>query len=164
MPQSITLKDVDQHKFVKAFSAFLKKSGKMKVPDWVDLVKTAKYKELAPYDEDWYYTRCAALVRHIYFRSPVGVGAVTKIFGGRKRNGVCPSHFCRSSGGVARKALQSLEAAKLIEKTESGRKLTNQGRRDLDRIAAQVHQKTKAAATAVSGGPVVVIPTETAAQ
>lgn len=58
------------------------RSGKMKVPDWVDLVKTAKYKELAPYDEDWYYTRCAALVRHIYFRSPVGVGAVTKIFGG----------------------------------------------------------------------------------
>ncbi|WP_411018630.1 40S ribosomal protein S19, partial [Salmonella sp. s29873] len=32
---------------------------------------------------NWYYTRCAALARHIYFRSPVGVGAVTKIFGGR---------------------------------------------------------------------------------
>lgn len=54
----------------------------MKVPEWVDLVKSARFKELAPYDEDWYYTRCAALARHIYFRSPVGVGAVTKIFGG----------------------------------------------------------------------------------
>lgn len=86
------------------------------------------------------------------------------LFVGRKRNGVCPSHFCRSSGGVARKALQSLEAAKLIEKTESGRKLTNQGRRDLDRIAAQVHQKTKAAAMAVSGGVTAVIPAETSAQ
>lgn len=52
------------------------------MPDWVDLVKSARFKELAPYDEDWYYTRCAALARHIYFRSPVGVGAVTKIFGG----------------------------------------------------------------------------------
>ncbi|EEB19356.1 40S ribosomal protein S19, putative [Pediculus humanus corporis] len=141
MRQSITLKDVDQQKFVKAFAAFLKKSGKMKIPEWVDLVKTAKFKELAPYDENWYYTRCAALARHIYFRSPVGVGAVTKIFGGRKRNGVCPSHFCRSSGAVARRALQSLESAKLIEKTEGGRRLTNQGRRDLDRIAAQVFVK-----------------------
>lgn len=61
---------------------FLPRTGKMKVPEWVDLVKSARFKELAPYDEDWYYTRCAALARHIYFRSPVGVGAVTKIFGG----------------------------------------------------------------------------------
>ncbi|KAG8234548.1 hypothetical protein J437_LFUL014007 [Ladona fulva] len=139
---SITVKDVDQHKFVKAFAAFLKKSGKVKVPEWVDLVKSAKYKELAPYEDDWFYTRCAALARHMYIRSPVGVGAVTKIFGGRKRNGVCPSHYCRSSGSVARKALQALEALKLIEKSmDGGRKLTGQGRRDLDRIAAQVKQK-----------------------
>ncbi|XP_054261100.1 40S ribosomal protein S19-like [Macrosteles quadrilineatus] len=141
---SVTLKDVDQHKFVKAFSDFLKKTGKMKVPDWVDIVKSGRYKELAPYDQDWYYTRCAAIVRHIYFRSPVGVGTVTKMFGGRKRNGVCPAHFCRSAGGVARKALQSLEQMKLIEKSpDGGRKLTVQGRRDLDRIAAQVRQKKK---------------------
>ncbi|CAB0031061.1 unnamed protein product [Trichogramma brassicae] len=141
---SVTLKDVDQHKFTKAFSAFLKKTGKMRVPEWVDLVKTARFKELAPYDPDWYYTRCAAIVRHIYIRSPIGVGAVTKIFGGRKRNGTHPSHFCRSAGGVARKALQSLEQLKLIEKTASGgRKLTAQGRRDLDRIAAQVKEKSK---------------------
>lgn len=53
------------------------------MPEWVDLVKNGKHKELAPYDQDWYYTRCAALVRHIYFRSPIGVGAVTKIFGGK---------------------------------------------------------------------------------
>lgn len=62
---------------------FFSRSGKLKVPEWVDLVKTGRYKELAPYDEDWYYTRCAAIIRHIYFRSPVGVGAVTKVFGGK---------------------------------------------------------------------------------
>ena len=64
------------------------------------------------------------------------------IIAGRQRNGVCPSHFCRGARGVARKALQSLEQLKLIEKTpDGGRKLTVQGRRDLDRIAAQVQQK-----------------------
>lgn len=137
---SITLKDVDQHKFVKAFSAFLKKTGKLDVPDWVDLVKSAKFKELAPYDPDWFYTRCAALLRHIYFRAPVGINTITKIFGGRKRNGVRPSHYCRSSGSVARKALQALENLKLIEKVPDnrGRRLTAQGRRDVDRIAAQI--------------------------
>lgn len=50
-----------------------------------------------------------------------------------------PSHFCRSAGSIARRALQSLETLKLIEKgPDGGRKLTQQGRRDLDRIAAQL--------------------------
>ncbi|XP_073982454.1 small ribosomal subunit protein eS19-like [Rhodnius prolixus] len=159
--QSVTLKDVDQHKFVRAFATFLKKSGKLKVPEWVDLVKNGKHKELAPYDQDWYYTRCAALVRHIYFRSPIGVGAVTKIFGGRKRNGVCPSHYCRSSGSVARKALQSLEQMKLIEANpDGGRKLSVQGQRDIDRIAGQIKQKKREkmlALAAQSGGAITGI-------
>ena len=29
----------------------------IKLPQWVDIVKTATYKELAPYDPDWYYIR-----------------------------------------------------------------------------------------------------------
>ncbi|KAG8034542.1 hypothetical protein G9C98_007618 [Cotesia typhae] len=141
---SVNLKDIPQDKAVKGIAFFLKKTGKLRVPDWVDIVKTGRHKELAPYDPDWYYTRCAALIRHIYFRSPVGVGAVRKIFGGRKRNGTHPSHFCESAGGIARKALQSLEQLKLIEKTPlGGRKLTSQGRRDLDRIAAQIKAKCK---------------------
>lgn len=120
------------------------RTGKMRVPEWVDLVKSARFKELAPYDPDWYYIRCAALVRHIYIRSPIGVGSVTKIFGGRKRNGTLPSHFCRSAGSVARKALQSLELLKLIEKhPDGGRRLTSSGRRDLDRIAAQIKTKQR---------------------
>ncbi|XP_064100570.1 small ribosomal subunit protein eS19-like [Macrobrachium nipponense] len=65
------VKDVNQQAFTKAFAEFLKKSGKVKVPDWSDLVKTARFKELAPYDDDWYYTRVAAIARHIYMRSPV---------------------------------------------------------------------------------------------
>merc|ERR1712106_38391 len=124
----------------KAFAEFLKKSGKVKQPEWADLVKTAKFKELAPYDDDWYFTRVSAVARHIYMRSPVGVGAITKIFGARMRRGTRPSHFC-----VASKALQTLEQLKLVEKAPNGgRILTSQGHRDLDRIAAQM-KKIKAA-------------------
>ncbi|XP_054159909.1 40S ribosomal protein S19-like [Oppia nitens] len=144
--RSVGVKDVDQSEFVKSLAAFLKKSGKLKVPDWVDLVKTGVFKELAPFDEDWYYIRCASVARHIYLRSPVGVGSLTKIYGGRYRRGVRPSHYCRGSTNVARKALQSLEGVKWVEKDENtgGRKLTNQGVRDLDRIAAQLRSATKA--------------------
>uniref|UniRef100_A0A2K6QAM5 40S ribosomal protein S19 n=1 Tax=Rhinopithecus roxellana TaxID=61622 RepID=A0A2K6QAM5_RHIRO len=53
----VTVKDVNQQEFVRALAAFLKKSGKLKVPEWVDTVKLAKHKELAPYNENWFYTR-----------------------------------------------------------------------------------------------------------
>ncbi|XP_041373713.1 40S ribosomal protein S19-like [Gigantopelta aegis] len=141
----ISVKDVNQHEFTKALAAFLKKSGKMKIPDWVDIVKLGIFKELAPYDEDWFYIRAASVCRHMYIRSPVGVGSLTKIYGANKSNGTCPSHYHRSSPSVARKVLQSLEGLKLIEKdpNNGGRKLTSQGRRDLDRIASQIKSKKR---------------------
>merc|ERR1712077_162144 len=135
---SISVKDVDQQQFTVALAAFMKKSGKVKLPEWVDIVKTNVAKELAPYDEDWYYTRLASVARHLYMRSPVGVKTITKIYGVRRNNGTPPSHWCRGSGSVARKALQSLEQLKLVQKdANGGRVLTPQGRRDLDRIASQ---------------------------
>jgi len=138
------VKDVNQHDFVKAFSAFLKKSGKLKVPDWVDIVKNGKHKELAPYNEDWYYVRAASVARHLYFRSPAGVGAFTTIYGATKNNGVHPSHFVKSSSSIARKVLQALEGVKIVEQdANGGRKLSQSGRRDLDRIASQISSKTQ---------------------
>lgn len=43
--------------YMITFVPFLYRSGKLKVPEWVDTVKLAKHKELAPYDENWFYTR-----------------------------------------------------------------------------------------------------------
>ena len=118
----------------------------------------------APYDEDWFYVRCASMARHMYIRygvalfivsprfysysplrSPVGVSTIRKIYGIRKSNGSAPSHWSKGAGGVARKALQALEGLKLVEKDPNGgRRLTSQGRRDLDRIAAQLKAKARA--------------------
>merc|ERR1711990_1319645 len=144
MGPSVSVKDVSQQEFTMALAAHLKKSGKMKVPEWVDLVKTNNRKELAPYDEDWFFTRCASMARHMYIRSPVGVSTIRKIYGS------APSHWSKGAGGVARKALQALEGLKLVEKDPNGgRRLTSQGRRDLDRIAAQLKAKARTAKVAV---------------
>lgn len=43
-------------------TCFACRSGKLKVPDWVDLVKLGKHKELAPSDENWFYIRAGKLV------------------------------------------------------------------------------------------------------
>ena len=65
---------------------------------------------------------------------------------GRQRRGTRPSHFCRGNSAVGRKILQSLEGIKMAEKDATGgRKLTPQGRRDLDRIASQLSTKGKKA-------------------
>uniref|UniRef100_A0A914ZZY8 Ribosomal protein S19 n=1 Tax=Parascaris univalens TaxID=6257 RepID=A0A914ZZY8_PARUN len=71
-----------------------------------------------------------------------GVGALRRVYGGSKRRGVIPNHFAKASGSVIRKALQTLEAVKWVLKHPdgNGRMLTGQGRKDLDRIAAQIRQ------------------------
>ena len=58
------------------------RSGKVKLPAYVDHVKTGPHKELSPYDKDWYYIRAASIARHIYLRKGVGIGALGKVYGG----------------------------------------------------------------------------------
>lgn len=77
MTRATSIKDVDQHEATKSIAHFLKKSGKVKVPEWSDLVKLGVNKELAPVDPDWFYTRAASLARHLYFR-PAGNFLLTK--------------------------------------------------------------------------------------
>lgn len=116
------------------------RSNKLKVPEFVEIVKTSKAKELGPTDPDWFYIRAASVARHVYVRPNVGVGALRKIYGGAKNNGNSPSHFCKASSSVARKVLQALEGMKLVETDTNGggRSITPTGRRDMDRIAGQV--------------------------
>ena len=101
-----SVKDVDQQLFVVGFADFLKKSGKMVVPEWADLIKLSRFNEQGPHNPDWFFVRAASVARHLYIRAPAGVGAFTKIYGARKRNGSAPSHFMRSSQSVSRRVLQ----------------------------------------------------------
>ena len=58
MSKGITVKDVNAHEFVEAYARHLKKQAKIQPIENVDLVKTGIAKELAPYNEDWFYIRC----------------------------------------------------------------------------------------------------------
>jgi len=66
----ITIKDVDAHEFVKRYAVHLKKQGKISLPELVDLMKTSVSRELAPYDEDWFYIRCGEFLP----ANPLGSG------------------------------------------------------------------------------------------
>merc|ERR1711890_74389 len=85
------------------------------------------------------FTRLASTARNLYINKPLGVNTLARTYGGLKRNGTAPAHFCKGSTGLVRRTLQCLEKMKLVEKDPNGgRKLSSQGNRDLDRIAHQV--------------------------
>ncbi|GAB2220250.1 hypothetical protein Droror1_Dr00007893 [Drosera rotundifolia] len=112
---------------------------KIELPPWTDIVKTGVHKELAPYDLDWYYIRAASMARKIYLRGGLGVGAFRRIYGGSKRNGSRPPHFCKSSGSIARHILQQLQLINIVEEDpKGGRRITSSGQRDLDQVAGRV--------------------------
>jgi ribosomal protein S19E (S16A) len=84
-----------------------------------------------------FYVRAAAVARHIYVRKTVGVGRLRKVHGGVKNCGSRPSHHVDASGSVDRKIVQALEKIGVLEHDEEkgGRRITQSGQRDLDRIA-----------------------------
>jgi small subunit ribosomal protein S19e len=137
MGGGVGVKDVEAAKFIAAYSAFLKRQGKLPIPAWVDTVKTSHAKELPPQDIDWFYTRAASVARHIYMRKTVGVGRMRKVHGGQKNRGSRPSHHVDASGSIDRKVMQALEKIGVLEQDEEkgGRRITQSGQRDLDRIA-----------------------------
>jgi small subunit ribosomal protein S19e len=140
----VTVRDVDAQKFINAYAEFLKRQGKLQIPGWVDTVKTSHSNELPPQSADWFYVRAAAVARHVYLRKSVGVGRLRKVHGSTKNRGSRPSHHVNASGSVDRKVMQSLEKLGILEKLDEddegaggrgGRRITQAGMRDLDRIA-----------------------------
>lgn len=70
-------------------------------------------------------------------RKTVGVGRMRKAHGSTKNRGSKPMHHVDASGGVDRKVMQALEKIGVLEQDEDkgGRRITQAGQRDLDRIA-----------------------------
>ncbi|GKT51654.1 40S ribosomal protein S19 [Colletotrichum spaethianum] len=117
-------------KFINAYAAFLKRQGKLPIPD-------RPRQGAPPQNIDWFYVRAASVARHIYLRKTVGVGRLRKVHGSAKNRGVRPSHHVDASGSVDRKIVQALEKIGVLEQDEEkgGRRITQSGQRDLDRIA-----------------------------
>jgi len=114
------------------------------LPGWVDTVKTSHSNELPPQSQDWFYVRAAAVARHVYLRKSVGVGRLAKVHGSTKNRGSRPNHHVDASRSVDRKVLQALEKIGIVERIDEdsedaggkgGRRITQAGQRDLDRIA-----------------------------
>jgi len=77
----VTLKDVPADKFIAEYAAHLKKSNWLKLPAWVDLVKTGINKQLPPQNPDWYYVRAGTtLLPFLYFTPEASFAVAVLLF------------------------------------------------------------------------------------
>lgn len=137
--RAVLLKDVSYSDFIRIYAAHLKKAGKIELPPYLDLIKTGLSRELAPQDPDFYYHRCASLVRHLYIHPHEGVKGMAKHYGRKYRRGVRPDHRRNGAKGIIRHCLQQLEKIGVVEQSHvQGRQLSKEGQRDCDRIAQQI--------------------------
>lgn len=126
--------------FIEELARYLKENVKeVKPPDWSLYAKTGSHKERVPEDPDWWYKRCASLLRKLYIHGPSGVEHLRTSYGGRKDLGLRREHARKAGGSAVRKALQQLEAAGYVMHTEhGGRTLTPAGRALLEKLATKL--------------------------
>ena len=137
----VSAAQVPADRLIAELARYLKeKVPQVKPPEWAFYVKTGAHKERVPSDPDWWYYRCASILRKLYVRGePVGIESLRVAYGGRKNYGVAPEHFVKGSGSIIRKALQQLEKAGLVVKVpRKGRTLSPKGRSLLDKLANKI--------------------------
>jgi small subunit ribosomal protein S19e len=135
--------DVPASEFIPRLTKYIKDNiDQVQPPTWSSIVKTSTHTQLQPQDPEWWFTRAASILRKVYIDGPVGIEHLRADYGGRKSLGVRRQHTRKGGGSNIRKILQQLEAAGLVEKTKAnGRVLTKEGRRALDKIAAEAKKE-----------------------
>ncbi len=133
-----TVYDVPAEILINSVAQKLKNDEKVAAPEWAKFAKTGAHKELAPDKADWWFVRCASILRRVYIDGPVGISRLRSFYGGRHRNGVKAVHFSKGSGSVAREALQQLEKAGFVKNQKTGRIISPAGQSFLDNAAYEV--------------------------
>ena len=133
---------VEPAKLIRLIAEKLKEYPEITPPKDSKFWKTAFFKELAPVEEDFWYIRCASLLRKVSKFGEIGVNRLRKKYGGRNKKGPGLNHSAKGSGKIIRVALQQLEKAHLIETTEkNGRKIAKEGHSLLERTAYSILRK-----------------------
>ncbi|HUU79599.1 MAG TPA: 30S ribosomal protein S19e [candidate division Zixibacteria bacterium] len=133
-----TAYDVPAQELIHLVAEELKKSKKITPPEWASYVKTGSFKQHAPQQADWWFVRCASLLRKVYVSGPIGTSHLRKEYGGLKRGRSTPERFQKASGAIIRKALQQLEAEGLVSSERRGRTISPKGRSILDKAATSL--------------------------
>ncbi len=131
---------VQPEKIIEILAGKLKEYPEISPPEGSEFWKTAFFKELAPIDsENFWYIRCASILRKVKKFGPIGVNKLRKYYGGKNRKGKGLHHSAKASGKIIRVALQQLGKANLVEmKEKNGRVLSTEGTSLIERTAYEI--------------------------
>jgi len=140
-----TVYEVPTPDLIEKLAKHLKENvGDITPPPWSEYAKTGAHKERPPQNPDWWYYRCASLLRKIYIHGPVGVARLRTEYGGLRRAGNRPEKHVAAGGSAIREPLQQLQKAELISiDGKKGRRLTKQGISLLNSTAASILKESR---------------------
>lgn len=137
-----TVYDVPSKDLIDAAAKKLQKDKTIVIPDANTFSRTGVDKENPPIDKNWWYTRCASILRKIYINNVIGIEHLRAEYGGKRDRGSKPYKARSGSGSIVRRALQQLEKAGYVTKIKGkGRVLTSKGRSFLDNTSHEVMKK-----------------------
>ncbi len=115
------------------------KNENIPAPSWTPFVKTGSHANKPPQNPDWWYTRCASILRKVYLHGPMGVDDLRKEYGGGKAVGYGARNHRDAGGVIIRRAIQGLEKLGYIEKVAGkGRVISKNGMKKLDGLATEI--------------------------
>ncbi|TFG00840.1 MAG: 30S ribosomal protein S19e [Promethearchaeota archaeon] len=133
---------VRPNKLINTLSEKLKEYDNIRPPEGSEYWKTAYFKEKAPVDsENFWYIRCASILRKVRKHGPIGVNRLRKKYGGKYVAKRGKKKAAKASGKIIRVALQQLEDANLLKlKEREGRVCTPDGVSLLERTAYEINR------------------------
>ena len=100
--------DVPQQEFISRLTEILKNED-IPAPVWSSFVKTGSHADKPPQQPDWWYTRCASIMRKIYLHGPLTVNDLRTIYGdGKRKMYYGARHHRDASGAIIRNAIHGL--------------------------------------------------------
>jgi small subunit ribosomal protein S19e len=134
-----TVYDVPPKELINAVAKKLQNEESIIIPEANLYSRTGINKENPPTEKDWWYTRCASILRKIYVTDVIGIERLRAEYGGKRDKGSKPYKASRGSGSIVRRAVQQLEKAGYVTRIKGkGRVLTPKGRSFLDTTSYEV--------------------------
>jgi small subunit ribosomal protein S19e len=135
--------DVPPSALIEKLAKHLKQEvDEINPPAWAPFAKTGIHTQRPPINPDWWFVRCASILRKIYLKGPIGIEKLRSEYGGRIDRGAKPEHARKGSGAIVRKATQQLQTAGLVKQLRNeGKIVTNEGRRLLDRLSTELKRE-----------------------
>jgi len=136
-----TAYDVPAKDLIDAVTKKLQQEKEITPPDWSKYARTGIHTENPPEQKEWWYIRCASILRKLYMKNQIGIERLRAEYGGYRDRGSKPDKACRGSGSIVRVALKQLEGAGYVTTIKGkGRMLTPKGRSFLDTTSYEVMQ------------------------